>query len=335
MTEVKTYPVLRHLRAEPIAYILRYRKGSLVNEGPGLAFWFLPNGTAVVEVPLEDQDVPFLIHARSADFQQLTVQGVITFRFADPALIARRVDFTLDLRTGRWSETPLEQVNGLLIQMAQQYVIDELMATDLHSVLAGGVAPIRERITAGLTDEPELAEAGIKVAAVRVAGVAAESDVQRALQQPTREAIQQQADEATFARRALAVEKERAIAENELANKIELARREQDLVAQQGANERRRAEERAGAGAIAAEATDQTERMAASRRADAVRALEAAKLEAERTRAEINAGLGAQMLVALAARELAGQLGKVEHLTVTPELITPLLGKLAAAAPER
>lgn len=330
MAEIKTYPFVRHLRAEPTAQILRYRKGSLGKAGPGLAFWFLPNGTAVAEVPLEDQDLPFLFHARSADFQELTVQGVITFRFADPGLIARRVDFTLDLRSGRWSETPLEQVNGLLVQMAQQYVIDELMATTLRTILAGGVAPIRERITAGLTGESTLADLGIEIAAVRVAGLAAEGDVQKALQQPTREAIQQQADEAMFARRALAVEKERAISENELANKIELAGREEELVAREGANERRRAQEQAAAGAVTAQATDQTERMAARRRTDAVRDLEAAKLEAERTRAEIQSGLGAQILLALATRELAAQLGKVEHLTITPELVTPLLGRLAA-----
>ena len=330
MAEIKTFPLLRHLRAEPTAQVLRYRKGSLRREGPGLAFWFSPNSAAVVEVPLEDQDLPFLFHARSADFQELTVQGMITFRFADPGLIARRVDFAIDLRTGQWTETPLEQVDGLLTQMAQQYVIDELIALELTTILAAGVAPIRERISNGLTSESTLQDLGIEIASVRVAGLAAETDVQRALQQPTREAIQQQADEATFARRALAVEKERAIAENELANRIELARREENLVTQTGANERRRAEELAAAEAIAAQATDQRERMAARRRTDAVRELEAAKLEAERTRADINAGLGVGILVALAAGELAGQIGKVEHLTITPELLTPLLGRLTS-----
>src|SRR6201993_2584315 len=120
VADIKTYPLVRHLRAEPTAQVLRYRKGSLPREGPGLAFWFAPNSAAVVEVPLEDQDLPFLFRARSADFQELTVQGVITFRVRDPGLIAGRVDFTVDLRTGQWTETPLEQVQGLLVQMAQQ-----------------------------------------------------------------------------------------------------------------------------------------------------------------------------------------------------------------------
>ena len=41
---------------------------------------------------------------------------------------------------------------------------------------------------------------------MRVAAVAPTAEMEKALQQPTREAIQQNADEATFQRRALAVE---------------------------------------------------------------------------------------------------------------------------------
>jgi hypothetical protein len=332
MAEIKTHPFIRHLRAEPTAHVLRYRRGKLIGDGEGLAFWFAPQSAAIAEVPLRDQDLPFLFHARSADFQQLTAQGVITFRFADPATIARRVDFTLDLRTGSWTETPLEQVHGLLVQMAKQYVVDHLSGQDLREILAAGVAPIRERIAAGLADEATLEALGIEIASVRVASLAPAADVEKALQQPTRERVQQQADEATFARRALAVEKERAISENELANKIELARREEQYVARVGANDRRRAEEAAAAQAIAAQAADATERLAAARTADAARELEQIRLDGERARAEIAAGQGAAILYALAARELAQHLGNIEHLTITPELLTPLVQKLTTTA---
>jgi regulator of protease activity HflC (stomatin/prohibitin superfamily) len=334
MADIKTYPLLHHLRAEPTAHVLRYRHGRLSAEGAGLAFWFRPNITAIAEVPLDNQELPFIFHARSGDFQQLTVQGVITFRCVDPQRVSNRVDFTIDLGDGSWTETPLEQLQGLLVQMAQQYVTDELLRRDLRAILADGVAPIRARISAGLTGEPTLAEMGLEIVAVRVAAIAPDGDVEKALQQPTREAIQQQADEATFSRRAQAVDKERAIAENELANKIELARREEQLVTQEGTNERRRAEELAAANAITARATDEEERLTATRRADAVKEMEAVRLDAEQQRAEIQTGLGAQVLMALALRELAGQIGKVDHLTITPELITPLLARIANGTPE-
>src|ERR671915_422695 len=331
MADISTHPLIRHFRAEPTAYVLRYRRGRLVAEGPGLAFWFRPLHAAVAELPIDDRELPFLFHVRSADFQELTVQGAISFRVGDPKRLAERVDFTVDLRSGRWREAPLEQVAALLSQLAQQFVLDELARHRLQEALARGVAPLRERIASGLAAEPALPELGLAVVAVRVAAIAPASDVEKALRQPTREAIQHAADEATFARRALAVEKERAIAENELQNRIELARREEQLVGQDGANQRRRAEEQAAAARIDAEAADERGRLAARREADTIDLVEAARLRAERERAEIQGAMPPAVLLALALRQLAGELGKVEHLTITPDLVGPLIERLAAA----
>jgi regulator of protease activity HflC (stomatin/prohibitin superfamily) len=249
-------------------------------------------------VPIDDRELPFLFHARSADFQELTVQGAIAFRVADPRLLARRVDFTIDLGRGTWTQAPLEQVAALLTQLAQQFVIDELVRLDLRTILSGGVAPIRDRIAAGLAGEPALGELGLEVVAVRVAALTPTAEVEKALRQPTREAIQTSADEATFARRALATEKERAIIEQDAANQ-----------------------------AMQAQATDERARLAARREADTIDMVEAARLRAERERAEIQAKVPPEVLLALALKELAGGL---DELTVTPDLVAPLLKKLAA-----
>lgn len=323
-------PFVRHLRAEPTSHVMRYRRGRLVRAGAGLAFWFRPITTAIAEIPVDDRELPFLFHARSADFQRVTVQGAITFRVGDPALLADRIDFSIDLRSGRWTAEPLEQVGALLTQLARQLVIDQLATRELRAILAEGAGPIRARIDAGLAAEPALAQLGLQVVAVRVADVAPTAEVEKALQQPTREEIQSRADEATFARRATAVESERAIAENELANRIELARRQEQLVAQEGANERRRAQEEAAARKIAAEAADELERLAAQRRADTIDLVEQATLRGERERAEIQKAIPPGVLMALALQELAGQIGRVEHLTITPELLSPLLQRIGA-----
>ena len=330
MAEIRTFPLVRHLRAEPTSHVLAYRDGDLRRDGPGLAFWFRAINTAIAEVPVDDRELPFFFRARSRDFQELTVQGGITFRVADPRRLARRVDFTVDLSTGRWVQAPLDQVAGLLTQLAQQFVIDALVKLELRAILADGVAPIRDRIATGLAAETALEDLGLEVVAVRVAALTPSGDVEKALTQPTREAIQQQADEATFARRALAVQKERAIADNELQNRIELAGREQELVTREGANARRRAEEDAAAEMIAAHAADERGELAAKREGETIGVVEGARLRAEETRARIQAAMPPDVLLALALRELAGQLGEVEHLTVTPDMLTPLLGRLNA-----
>ena len=280
-------------------------------------------------MPIDDRELPFLFHARSADFQALTVQGVITYRVVDPQRVARRIDFAIDLRTGRWTQTPLEQLAGLVMQLAQQFVIDELVTRDVRRILADGVAPIRAHIAAGLAAEPALEDLGIEVVAVRVAAVAPTAELEKALQQPTREAIQQDADKATFQRRALAVEKERAIAENELQNRIELARREEDLVAQEGANERTRAQEHAAAAMVEAQGADERDALAAAREATTIEAVQGAQLRDRRSGARRSTRRWAPTSCSRSrSASWPRQLGQIEHLTITPDMLTPLLGRL-------
>src|SRR5262249_33212442 len=150
----------------------------------------------------------------------------------DPALASSRVDFSIDPNTGRWRATPLEQLGGLLTESAQQYALDLLARTALPAALVDGGAAVRDRVSTGLVSDQRLVETGIAVIGVRVVAIRPEPEMEKALQTPTREQVQQDADRATYERRALAVERERAISENELQNQIELARREEQLVAQ-------------------------------------------------------------------------------------------------------
>jgi hypothetical protein len=152
---------------------------------------------------------------------------------------------------------------------------------------------------------------------------------------PAREGIQQQADEATFERRALAVEKERAIQENELQNQIELAKREEQLIAQRGQNERRRTTEEVEAKRVEAEAQASRGRLQAETRAGNIRVVQDAKVEAERARMEIYRALSPQVIMGLAAQELAGKLHSIEHLNVSPELLGPLFTNLVEAGTKR
>jgi len=321
----------RHLRSEPSMHVLQFRGGAPVRSGRGLAFWFWPLSASIAEVPCDDRDETFLFHARSSDFQDVTAQGSITYRVADPATLAARVDFSLDLDNGRYRRSPLEQLTALLIQAAQQHAWAYLAATPVRTLLAEGVEQVRDRVAAGLTADAKLAAMGIEIVAVRVTGVTPTAELEKALQAPTNESIQQQADEATFQRRALAVEKERAIAENELQNQIELAKREQELIAQKGANERNRAREDAEARKIAAEAKAERERTESAARADAIKIVEASRVGAERERMEIYRTLPTHVLVGMAAQELAKKLEKIEHLSVAPELLSPLLTNLLRA----
>ncbi len=335
MADIKRVLFWRHLRGEPNFQIVQYRRGRQVRSGAGLSFWFVPLSASIAEVPLDDRELPFHFSGRSQDFQDVTTQGVITYRVADPDALMRRVDFSIDLDQGLFAKQPLERLAQLITQLAQQFALEYIANTAVREALSHGIEALRERIRAGLTADEELRQMGIEIVSVRLASVKPSADLERALQMPTREAIQQKADEATFSRRAQAVEKERAIQENELSNKIELARREEQLIAQQGQNERRRAEEQVEADRLRTEAECEAKRMYSVTEAENIRVVEEVKVAAERDRMGIYRDLPTPVIIGLAAQELAGKLHSIEHLTVAPDMFGPLVTDLIRAGTKR
>lgn len=331
----------RHLRAAPTSHIRHLRGGVPVHEGTGLSFWFRPRTAAISEVPADDREMAMLFHARTADFQDLAVQATVTYRITDPATAATRLDFGMDPDTGAWRGEPLDQLGTLLTETAQQHALELIARTPLAAALADGITAVRTRIADGLAAETRLADIGLAVIAVRVTALRPEADMERALRTPAREQVQQDADRATYERRAVAVERERAIAENEMASRIELARREEELVAQQGANARRRAEQDAEADAVRAEAEAARHTRTATAEAGARRLLAAAQADADRALGEARAAAeqawlaahreaGPDVLRALAVMRLAENLPKIDSITLTPDVLTGLLARLGA-----
>ncbi|MEO7328998.1 MAG: SPFH domain-containing protein [Minicystis sp.] len=335
MATISSFLFCRHLRGESTAHLLFFKNGKLKTSGRGISFWFLPLGASITEVPLDDRELPFLFHGASADYQEITVQGVITYRVIAPDVLADRVDFTLDTATGAFTKQPLDKLALLVTQLAQQLAVGDLTRSPLRSILEEGIDRLRAAIHHGLTSDPGLAAMGLEIVSTRVSSIKATSEMEKALQMPAREKIQQQADEATFARRALAVEKERAIQENTLHTQIELAKREEQLIEQRGQNERRRATEVAEAKRIEVESTASHGRIQAEAQAGNIRVIEVAKVEAERERMNIYRDLPQSAMMGLAARDLANNLKRIEHLSIGSDLLGPMLTRLAQAGTAR
>ncbi|MGP9017238.1 SPFH domain-containing protein [Streptomyces sp. BR1] len=325
----------RHLRSAPTAHIRHHKSGKLVHDGTGLSFRFRPLTAAISEVPVDDRELAMAFHARTADFQDVTVQATVTYRISDPAVAAARLDFSVDPDSGIWRGAPLEQLSTLLTETAQQHALDVLARTSLAAALVDGVASVRERISAGLAAEPRLPTTGIEVVAVRVVAIRPEPEVERALRTPAREQIQQEADRATYERRAVAVERERTIAENELASRIELARREEQLVEQRGTNARREAEENAAADGVRAEAEATRTVRLAQAEAKAEREKGEARAQAQAAWLRVHGEADPATLNALTTARLAENLPRIDSLTVSPDVLTGLLAKLGRADGEQ
>ena len=328
MATIHRYPFFSHATSSATRALFQGRRGKLVNRGSGASFWFRPLNTSLSEVPVDDMEFGNIFRVTTSDRQEVSVQTALTVRIAAPELTARRVDFEIDQRTGEWTGQPLQNLQNRLAESAKQFAAEVVARESLRAVLDDGLRLVRDAIAEGLTGEGQLGGAGIEVIGVRVVALRADEELERALQTRIREEAQADADRATYDRRAQAVDRERAIKENELNNRTELARREAELVELQGTNERRRTEQELERDRLRNEAEAANRRLRVEAGADEVARIAEAENAALQARlAVFSAGEPAAVLAAVAP-EVLSALPKIDSLTLTPDLLAGGVSRL-------
>lgn len=330
MTTIRRFPFVSHATSDATRFVVQGVDGTLRPRGSGASFWFRPLRCTLSEVPVEDLELGSIIRVTTSDRQEVSVQLAMTVRVVEPELAARRLDFAIDLTSGEWTGRPLQTLQNRVAEAAGQFAARAAARTSLATVLDEGLELVRDAVRAGFAAEAHLADSGIEVVSIRVVAVRPEEDVERALQTTVRESIQAEADRATYERRAQAVDRERAIKENELHNRTELARREAELVELLGSNELRRTEQELERDELRARAKVADRRLAVDSRVDEIARVAAAENDALGVRLAAFDQAGTSALLASIAPDVLAALPKVDSLTVTPDMLAGALGTVLA-----
>ncbi len=288
--------IIRYFKGEPNTHVIRYRGGATVRNGPGLAFWYLPHNTSIAVVPTATQNAHFIFNEATRDFQAIAIQGNLAYRLTAPLDAARSLDYTVDLKTHGYKSKDPEKLAQRLIDLIQANARAHVIGLSLEEALTR-VRDLATRVLANVRDEPVLGVLGVAVEGLHFTSVTATPEMKKALEADYREALQQKADQAIYARRANAVEEERRIKQREMDTEIELENRRKDLVDTQARNRL---------------------------------ALAEAEAKAEALRLEIFAGLSPQVLAGIALKEWAGAGGQIGSLTLTPDMLGQIAGWIAA-----
>lgn len=332
MATITRFSFLRHLRAEPNQFVLHFDGGKLRRSGAGIAYWFSPLSAALAQVPTEDISTTFVLNERSRDFQTLKLQCTVIYRIADPAKAASRINFSIGIDTGLWMERPLEAIATLWMQRALVPTRSYLATATLEEALREGSDRMRTALWNALANDAEITAMGLVLVGVVIDQIVPLAEVEKALQTPTREAIQGKADEAVFLRRAQAVEKERAIKENELATELELARKQELLIRQHGENALAQVRQQALSAheqvlaesqrlQLMAEAAAKRTTLEAQAQAAAQRSLAAASIEEDRSRHEIWQQTPPQAALGIVMARFAENVQTIGNLNITPDLL--------------
>jgi regulator of protease activity HflC (stomatin/prohibitin superfamily) len=312
-----------YMKAAPTTYVLHYKAGRVKREGQGLSFLYYKPTSTVVLVPAGSADVPFVFSHATRDFQEVTVQGQLTYRVMEPKKLAALLDFSVD-GAGRYqSEDPtkLEERIVHATQMLAQAVIGKL---GLREALAASELLVRE-VGDGMRASEAVTMLGIEPLAISILSIRPTPEMARALEAEAREQLQREADESIYARRNAAVEQERIIKESELNTDLAVEAKKREIRERKMSADIAIEEQRAGFIARKVE----NDKQDADARAYAIDAtLRPIKDVDWKTLVAASGGSAdPKMMIALAFRELAENATKIGELNVSPDLLTSLLAK--------
>lgn len=315
---------LEYKKAPPTVYVILHQDGQIRKQGPGLSFWYFSPVSTVVDVPLTSQDIPFIFSEVTADFQELSLQGQLTYKITEPVLASSMLNFSVN-KKGEYLEeqdTPVELLGARLVNATQVIAQAVIRPLSLRTVLQNPQA-IVNGILDGLRKSEAVKNLGTQILDLSIIAIRPTPETARALESETREKIQQQADQAIYTRRNAAVEEERRIKESELNTEkaVEQKRREirETKMAADIALEEQRTE--------LIDTKVQNDKKDADSKAYALEAaLKPVQNTDWRTLLAVAAKNGdPRFAMSLAFQELAENANKIGQLTLTPDLLQSLM----------
>ena len=283
--------MINYYKGEPNTYTICSRNGEVVRHGAGINFWYSPITTTIAAVPLASQESQFIFNETTADFQEVSIQGSLTYRLDNPLDVAERLDFTVHPRTLRYKSEDPGQLVQRVVNSVQAHTRSQVSQLSLEDALTE-VKDLSAVIFKSVKSSPELSGLGIVLEGLHFTAVKTTPEMQKALEAEYRESLHKRADQAIYDRRKSAVEEERKIRESEMSTDIELESRRKDLVDTQARNSLKLAE---------------------------------AEAKAEELKLTPFGDLPPQALVGLALREWAANAGTIDNLSITPDLLSKLV----------
>lgn len=282
--------MFKYYKGDPSNFLISYTGGKARHYGTGHSLWYLPLNTTLAKIPVLSQATPFIFTEATANFQEVAIQGQLTYRLKDPAKAAQYLDFTLDTK-GLYRSKDLDALTQRIINTVQAYTRSGVNTLDLENALSK-VKDLSGSVLEQVRMEPDLLMLGVFVENLHFTSVNATAEMRKALEADYRESLQKRADQAIYDRRAAALEEERKLKQRELDTEVELEDRRKDLVDMQAQNNLTLAE---------------------------------AEAKAEELKLNPYGELQPQALVGLALKEWAANAGTVDNLSIGADMLSQLV----------
>lgn len=331
---------ISYIKFDSMTHVIHFKNGKINNEGRGLSFFYFAPSSSIAAIPMGSNDLPFIFNEATSDYQNISIQGQVTYKIADPKQLAELLDFTIN-GNGVYKKNDSEKLNQRIINEAQTSTSSFLHKLGLKEAIRSAEL-IEEKITEGLKSSQAISILGIEILSVSVLAIKATPEMSRALETETREKLQQEADQAIYERRNFAVEQERKIKETELNTEIAVEEKKKQIdekkmqtEIQKADNDRKLREMKVQAD-IAVEnqrkllidQKTENERKEADTQGYVIETtLKPYKDIDWKTLTALNNNPDPRFNIALAFRQLAENADKIGNLNISPELLDSLLNE--------
>ena len=130
---------ISYIKFEANTYVLHYSKGKIKKEGRALSFFYFAPSSSIVAIPMGSSDIQFIFNEITKDFQQVTIQGQITYAISDPKQLAELLDFTVDNK-GNLRNNDIEKLRQRLINEARTTTSAFIKSLDLKSAIVSAIS---------------------------------------------------------------------------------------------------------------------------------------------------------------------------------------------------
>ncbi|MEX2961639.1 SPFH domain-containing protein [Microbulbifer sp. TYP-18] len=283
---------INYIKVDPTTFLIQFVKGRARRKGNGLALWYYAPSTSLVAIPSTTTDLPFIFKEITKDFQEITVQGQLVYRIADPEKIAALMNFTLKPQSSgnhlAYSTDDPENLRNRIANLIQVEMRSAIEQLPLRQALNASQS-LMKVIKVELARSEVLDTLGVEVVDLSIVAIKPTPETARALEAAVRERLLEEADVAIYRRRNASIEQEKIVKENELNSEIaiEVKQREIEetrLAAERAIQEQRNKiqREQLDASMDRERATKENDRKIAFEMETAKGAIQAERLRAER-----------------------------------------------------
>lgn len=219
---------LNFIKFDSMNYVIHYQSGKIKKEGRGLSFFYFSPNSSIVSIPIQSNDFQFVFKEITKDYQEVTLQGQVTYKIVQPKQLAETLDFTVNNKK-HYLKNDFEKIQQRIINEAQTASASIIQSLSLKESLRQ-LEQIENEIFSSVQKSKTVQMLGLEILSVNVLGVSPNPEMARALEAQTRESLQKEADLAVYERRNFAVEQERIIKETELNTEIAVENKQKQIV---------------------------------------------------------------------------------------------------------